>query len=247
VVGIQFWGISRWITAAAVASAVLFGAASVQAQMVRHAPKRGAGPGESLFWSGYAIDGSNATQVIGTWQEPPATCLPGEKSFSSPWVGIDGDNSNTVEQTGTDTDCSNGTPYYYAWYEMYPKNTVVLPMTVTPGDIFTGSVAYNGGIFTLSLTDDTTRVTATEQIATSKPHRSSVEWIVEGPQGGLLTDFGTVPFRSASAAISGNRGGLSSFGGAAQSITMVNNDGAVRAQPSAVSRNSSFTDTFVQN
>jgi hypothetical protein len=226
--------------ALALAAAVTFlaGASAAQAHVVHHVlPKHRVGRGTSTNWSGYAVDGTGATRVIGTWTAETAQCGAGETSWSSPWVGIDGDNSNTVEQTGTDSDCNGGTPDYYAWYEMYPKNAVVLPMTVTPGHTYTGSVTYSGGIFTLSLTDDTSHVTDTENIASKKAHRSSVEWIMEGPSNGLLTNFGTEPFSAASGSISGTSGGLSAFGSTAQSITMVNGSGTTRALPSAVNNN----------
>src|SRR5262245_57953564 len=82
----------------------------------------------STNWSGYANTSSTTkfTDVKGTWTQPTATCTSRETSYSSFWVGIDGDTTNSVEQTGTDADCSNGTPTYYAWYEMYPKFPVNL-------------------------------------------------------------------------------------------------------------------------
>jgi hypothetical protein len=209
---------------------------SAQARTVARVPRHKLGRGTSTNWSGYAIDGSGATQVTATWTEPTVTCAAGENSWSSPWVGIDGDTDNTVEQTGTDSDCSGGHPSYYAWYEMYPKSMVALKMTVKPGNTFTGSVTYNAGTFTLTLTDNTTGVTDSERLSSNKAQRTSVEWIEEGPSNGLLSDFGSVPFSAASATINGKTGGLSSFP-TAQSITMESNTGTVRAQPSAVSGN----------
>jgi hypothetical protein len=232
----------RWIGRLAVI-ALMLGAvvSSAQARSVAKIPRHKLGPGTSTNWSGYAIDGTGATAVTGTWVEPKVTCAPGENSWSSPWVGIDGDNSNTVEQIGTDSDCRNGVPSYYAWYEMYPKGMVVLNMgPVSPGDSFTGSVAYSsqpGGFtgFTLTLTDTTTHVTKSVQQSSTKAPRTSVEWIMEGPSKGLLSDFGSpFGFTGSSATISGKTGGLSSFT-TAQPITMVSSTGTVRAQPSTVS------------
>jgi hypothetical protein len=59
--------------------------------------------------------------VSASWTEPSVSCAAGETSYSSFWVGLDGDTSSTVEQIGTSADCQNGTPTYYACYEMYPK------------------------------------------------------------------------------------------------------------------------------
>src|SRR6185437_2478478 len=70
-------------------------------------------------WSGYATTGTTYSDVKGTWVEPSANCSSGQTGYSSFWVGIDGDTTNTVEQLGTDTDCSGSTPVYYGWWEMY--------------------------------------------------------------------------------------------------------------------------------
>jgi hypothetical protein len=212
------------------------GVSSAVARSAAHAPKHKVGRGTSTNWSGYAIDGAGATQVSGTWKEPAVTCAAGENSWSSPWVGIDGDTSTTVEQIGTDSDCQSGKAVYYAWYEMYPKSLVQLSMAVHPGDSFTGMVSYAGSSFTLKLTDNTTNASFTTIQSSRKAQRNSVEWIMEGPSNGLVSDFGSLPFSAASAMIGGQSGGLSSFTGA-QSITMVNNAGVVRAQPSGVSSN----------
>jgi len=233
----------RW-AAGAVAAALLMGASAAQARAVLHAPNHKRTASTSGNWAGYAIDGSNATQVIGSWTQPYATCGVGETSWSSPWVGIDGDTSNTVEQTGTDSDCNGGTPSYYAWYEMYPKNAINVSIPVHPGDNFTGEVSYASGVFTITLTDDTTGATFTTRQSSKKAARSSVEWIMEGPTTSGLTDFGSIPFGSVAngndtATISGKSGGLGSFSNP-EEITMTSSSGLVRAQPSALS-GSAFT------
>ena len=217
---------------------LMLGAAvsSAQARSVARTPRHKLGRGTSTNWSGYAVDGTGATQVTATWTEPSVKCAPGENSWSSPWVGIDGNTDNTVEQTGTDADCSAGHASYYAWYEMYPKGLVVLKMAVNPGNTFTGSVTYNAGIFTLKLKDNTTGVTASESLSSNKAQRTSVEWIEEGPSSGLLSDFGSVPFSAASATINGTTAGLSSFKSALP-ITMASGTGTVRAQPSMLTSN----------
>jgi Peptidase A4 family len=194
------------------------------------APKHKFGRGTSTNWSGYAVNGTGATHVIGTWTQPAVTCAPGENSWSSPWVGIDGNSSNTVEQIGTDGDCVNGAPVYYAWYEMYPKSLVELSLTVHPGDSFTGEVTNSGRSFVLKLTDNTTHATFSTTQQSKRAKRSSVEWIMEGPSNGLLSDFGSVTFTGASATISNQTGNVGSFSNA-QSITMVDNSGTPRAVP----------------
>jgi hypothetical protein len=222
-------------------------AAAKSAPVVRHganAAKHKVGRGTSTNWSGYAVDGSSATNVIGTWTEPTVKCATGENSWSSPWVGIDGDTSNTVEQTGTDSDCQRGVATYYAWYEMYPKSTVVAPLTIHPGDVITGQVSYAPGAltsssFTMMLTDHTSGKSFSTTQTTKKANRSSVEWIMEGPSSGLLSNFGAVSFSAASATINNQTAALGSLG--AGSITMITGQGSVtRAQPSSISGGTSF-------
>ena len=202
-----------------------------------HAPRHSFGRGTSTNWSGYAVGGTAASDVIGTWTEPTVTCAVGENSWSSPWVGIDGDTSRTVEQIGTDSDCRNGAPVYYAWYEMYPKSLVTVPIAVSPGDFLTGEVTSGpSGAFILKLIDNTSGASYQTTQASRKALRTSVEWVMEGPSSGLLSDFGSVPFSAASATISGQTSSLGSFSNP-ESITMVTNQGVVRALPSNVSNN----------
>jgi peptidase A4-like protein len=200
-----------------------------------NAPKHKVGRGTSTNWSGYAVGGSGATHVLGSWTQPAATCSAGENSWSSPWVGIDGNASNTVEQIGTDTDCSSGQPYYYAWYEMYPKPlNLIGSVPVNPGDHFTAEVTASGGSFLLKLTNTTRNKTFQITQSSKKARRNSVEWIMEGPSSGLLTNFGSIPFSSATATIGGTSATLGSFSNA-QPITMVNSKGDQRAVPGSVS------------
>jgi hypothetical protein len=211
---------------------------------VRATPKHKFGRGTSTNWSGYAVGGSNATQVAGVWTQPSVAdnCASAANSWSSPWVGIDGDTSNTVEQIGTDSDCQSGRPVYYAWYEMYPKSLVVISsITVTPGHSYQGSVTYSSGIFTLTLQDlKTGAVFSTNQ--SRKASRSSVEWIMEGPSSGSLTDFGSVSFSGASATIGGRSGQLDpTVFPNADPITMVTSHGTPRAIPSSPPAGGTFS------
>ena len=224
---------------------VAFAAAPAASASIRHAPRfgKGHGAGTSTNWSGYAVDGSSATSVVGTWSVPTVACAPGENSWSSPWVGIDGDTSNTVEQTGTDSDCVNGSPEYSAWYEMYPKFAYLVPITVNAGDSITAQVNYTGGAFVLSITDNRTGGHFSIAQTSKKARRTSIEWIEEGPAGGMLSNFGTVSFTGASGTINGQTGALDSFSGLS-SIEMVTSSGTPRAVPSGVSGGSAFSVTW---
>ena len=156
---------------------------------------------------------------------------------------MDGDTTNTVEQIGTEADCSNGTAVNYAWYEMYPKYPVNYANPVRAGDSFTASVSYVGsGYFKLTLSD-TTRGwshTTTQKLKSAK--LGSAEAIAEAPwsSGGALplADFGTVGFGSATvngSLLTGSTQGV-------DPITMVSGS-TVKAAPSGLG-SGSFSDTW---
>jgi len=187
----------------------------------------------SSNWSGYAVTGSRFTSVSASWTQPTANCS--GTAYSSFWVGLDGDTSNTVEQTGTDADCSGSTPQYYAWYEMYPKFPVNLRGTVRPGDHLSASVTTDGsGRFTLTITDSTQGWTNTTNARLKSAKLASAEVIAEAPSssGGVLplANFGTVSFSGAKA----NGSLLTSSTPHLDPITMQSGS-TVKAQPSSIS------------
>ena len=162
-----------------------------------------AGTVASGNWSGYAATGGAFSSVSSSWVEPVATCSSGSQ-YSSSWVGLDGYSSKTVEQTGTDSDCSGSTPQYYAWWEIYPASSVGIAKPVSPGDHFNASVTATGtNSFTLTITDVTKGWTNKETKSLSSATRSSAEIIEEAPcctgGGGILplADFGKAHFTNA--------------------------------------------------
>jgi hypothetical protein len=201
------------------------------ARGLRHDPKHGFSRGTSTNWSGYAVDGTGATYASASWIQPyPTNCSAVPNSWSSPWVGIDGDTSNTVEQIGTDSDCSRGVPTYYAWWEMYPKKLATISaIKVHPGDGFTATVSYASDGFTMTLADTTTGAHFATTQSSNKVQRSSVEWIMEGPSSANLTDFNSISFTSASATIGGQT--VSPGSASAEPITMATTQGISRAVP----------------
>lgn len=189
----------------------------------------------STNWSGYANTSTSVkfTDVKGSWTVPSVTCSSGQTAYSSFWVGIDGDTTNTVEQTGTDSDCQSGTPTYYAWYEMYPKGSVLISgLSVSSGDNMTAEVSTNGrGSFTLRITDSRSGSFTTNQTS-RKARLGSAEWIAEAPSsGGILplADFGTVNFSSCTA-----NGRSISSNPNPDAITMVTSSGQTKAAPSGL-------------
>jgi len=153
---------------------------------------------QSTNWSGYAATAGTYTSVSASWTEPAGTCS-GSDTYSSFWVGLDGYSSNSVEQTGSEVDCSGSKAVYYAWYEMYPNPSVSYTNKVRPGDHFKASVRYTGSDhFRLSIQDSTRGWSHTTTGTLAGASRSSAEVIVEAPcctaSGGILplADFGTV-------------------------------------------------------
>jgi len=225
--------------------------ASTAAAIVQ-APRIRAKDGTSTNWSGYAVETSltspqsgAVSDVKGTWTVPSVTCG-STATYSSFWVGIDGYSSNSVEQTGTDSDCSGGSGVYYAWYEMYPKaSQVISGLAVHPGNVISAEVRFNGsGSFTLILDNTSTGGHFSINLSSRKAARSSAEWIAEAPSSGgvlPLANFGTVNFSNASATLKGVSGSISSSAWQNDAITMVNSSGAVKAAVSGLgSGGSSF-------
>jgi hypothetical protein len=199
-------------------------------------------------WSGYATTGDTYNSVTGAWTQPAVTCSSDQTAYSAFWVGLDGDTSRTVEQIGTESDCSHGAPVYSAWYETYPDPSVPIPNPVQPGDSFSASVTADGGdSFTLTLKDVTQGWTYTTTAISFRAQLGSAEWIAEAPSTGRralpLADFGAVTFTQSmanDAAISANPN--------LDAITLAAFDGIVEAQPSSVSADgTSFSVTWQQS
>jgi Peptidase A4 family len=148
----------------------------------------------SSNWSGYAITGATFTTTTASWTQPAITCSGSKETDMSPWVGIDGYSTNTVEQTGTSGDCEGSTKDYYAWYEMYPQNYVTINKTVKAGDQFTGTVTHTSGTkYTLTLKDLTQGWTNTVSKSLSASN-ASAEAVMEMAANYLTKWSGPDPF-----------------------------------------------------
>jgi hypothetical protein len=215
----------------------------------------------STNWSGYAVTGSSGsvTLVQGSWIVPAVTGSRSTTAYSSFWVGIDGFNSNTVEQIGTDSDMQRGKPVYYAWYEFYPNPMhQITTLSISPGDTISANVTYSNGQFTVSITDVSKSTSwISKAITVSGATESSAEWIAEAPSSYFgvlpLANFGTVKFGqdytstslTCYATVNANSGSIGSFGSSVQQITMVTNRGIVKASPLSLSSDgTSFTVTW---
>ncbi|MBV9228413.1 MAG: hypothetical protein JOZ18_03795 [Chloroflexi bacterium] len=197
---------------------------------------------QSSNWSGYAAISGHYTSVSASWTQPSVKCS-SSATYSSFWVGLDGDGSNTVEQTGTEGDCQGRSPTYFAWYEMFPKFPVTINHPVLPGDALSASVTSGTkSSFKLVISDQTQGWTFQTTKTLRSAKLASAEAIAEAPssQSGVLplADFGTVNFSSTMV----NGQSIGSFN--PDEIVMVTPGGTVKAQPSALSGGTAFSVTW---
>jgi hypothetical protein len=200
---------------------------------------RSANAAASQNWSGYAAHAKAYKKISASWVEPKAHCT-ASRRFSSFWVGLDGYNSKTVEQTGTEVDCINGHARYFGWYEMFPAFPVNFGNTVRPGDHFTGSVTFTGsGHYTLVLKDTTRGWSHTVHKTRTGTHHSSAEVIAEAPSSNTgilpLTNFGTAHFHNAK--VNGAAMGRAN----PTKVIMVNGSGRAKVSVSALSGGTAFS------
>jgi hypothetical protein len=212
----------------------------------------------STNWSGYAVavEAGSVTSAGGSWTVPTVTGSNGQ--YVAFWVGIDGYNSSTVEQTGILAEVTSSrrtsTTTYYAWYEFYPLESIIeittatkigtstpTSATVKPGDAVSAMVTYvSGTAFTLTIIDITRGWNFTTTGSQSGAAESSAEWIVEAPSSYFgvlpLANFGTAYFGSdytgvpntCNATIGGTSGPIGSFGSSVELINMVTNRGVLK-------------------
>jgi hypothetical protein len=213
---------------------------------VANAANAAAMPSEN--WAGYASAGNAGafTSVSASWAEPAVTCT-ATNTFSSFWVGLDGDGTNSVEQTGAEADCNGGAATYQGWFEMFPNAPVFYNNPVAPGDAMSASVVANGGgAFTLTLTDSTQGWTQTTSQTSNTAQLGSAEVIAEAPSDGTgtvlpLSNFGTVNITDATVdntAIGNENPSL---------LTMVSANNVTEATPSALTGGNAFTVTWDSN
>lgn len=210
----------------------------------------------STNWSGYATltsltnpQSGSVTQASGNWTIPTATCNATD-SYSAAWTGLDGYSDTTVEQIGTEQDCTNGRPVYYAWYEMYPQYSHTLRLNIHPGDEMQASVTSEGWYFySLNLKDLTTGQGYRTNAISFGAQDQSAEWIVEAPtsESGVLplAKLSPVTFTSAHATVDGVPGSISSPSRVDDPITLTDMNGNPIATPGPLTAGgTSFTMHF---
>ena len=216
-------------------------------------------------WGGYVVEAPQGSvdNVTGSWTIPSVNCNQNSNSHVLFWVGIDGWNApnETVEQIGTRSDCSNGSPDYYAWYEFWPRqpNTMRLyNITLRSGDNVKASVSGSptSKSFAMIITDLTTGNSSHVRGEYQSARLTTAEWIVEAPNflNGtrfIMADFSSVRFYSTVMTAQGQTRALNALSGEgpvnATELVYTCSDGTTKAQPSAIIRaDNAFTVTWVK-
>lgn len=203
----------------------------------------------SSNWSGYTVTGAGSTStaaatnmsftdVTGTWVQPAATCVPGAANSAAVWVGLGGysETSQTLEQTGTEVDCSlTGKATYSIWYEIVPQPSEPVKLKIAAGDTITASVYVTNGTDVLVQVKDRTRhTTFTKHLTVAQPDLTSAEWITEAPSdcnqfGHCVTvplaNFGSVSFTKIATIGDGQDGTLMGTGWLDTAIDLVPQSG----------------------
>ena len=225
------------------AASLLLAAAASAARDARPLAGFSAQPNISSNWAGYVAIGPGSTvttaspsmsytDVTGEWVEPKASCT-GAATSVALWVGLGGYSvsSQELEQTGTSADCApDGTPSYYAWYELVPADSVTVKLRVDPGDTITSSVVVNGSNVLVQVINRTRHTRFTKRLTMVTPDLSSAEWIAEAPaecgsQSSCLqvalTNFGSVSFEHTYAIGNALSGTITSPNWSASAIQLV--------------------------
>ena len=168
--------------AAMLSGAIATGAATATTASAAFTPYVGYGIGSFAGgnWGGYASLG-HFTSAAASWTLPSVTCTSTNDLYAA-WVGIDGDGSSTVEQTGVAADCSSGSLQWRPWYEMYPRSPVYFGSPAKTGDSITATVTSLGsGKYRLVISDTTAGWSKTFNKSLGSARNASAEAIVESP------------------------------------------------------------------
>jgi hypothetical protein len=215
-------------------------------------------------WAGYSVhhDGTAFSDVQGDWVQPTASCSGNKTTLAAFFVGIDGaiSSSSSVEQTGTEADCSKGSPVYFAWYEMYPAPPVTISdCNVAASDAIHAEVQHGSGkSFTVTINVNGTQCFSHAVNAPVTPDLSTAEWIAEAPATGghfwPLTDFTQADFSNASATGNRHKGAIDDTAWDFDANTMVArgnpNQPTIKAQPGSLTDSggtSAFTVDWVSS
>jgi hypothetical protein len=153
------------------------------------------------------------------------------------WVGIGGVSSGDLIQAGTDeTVGASGPARYEAWYELLPRASQPVALTIAPGDRVSVAITQPAaGSWQIQIADTTTGQSSNQTVSYGSS-LGSAEWIVEAPSSRRrvlpLADFGTIGFSGATTVQNGASETIAQADGAA--VTMSGARGQVEAAPSSL-------------
>jgi hypothetical protein len=212
-----------------------------------HGPRRtpeGADTAISHNWSGGVVSapaGDAFVWIQGEWVVPNVSAPTADEwYYCASWVGIDGDGSDDVCQSGVECEIyrpSSGAPTVniYPWVEWYPAGEIAITnLAVHPGDLVTVLICTNGHGSTSASVFFSNRTSGqSTSLALNAPAGISLvgncaEWIVEAPTVGgaqsSLANYGETVFTDSDA---WTHGGKTVGGGTGESIDMVDSNGKV--------------------
>ena len=215
-------------------------------------------------WSGYIVgvqdtngnwQSGAVNDIKGTWVVPTIQFCTSSDAYSSTWIGIGGYQVNggpffaPLVQIGTHQDCNNGSPNYYAWWEVvgYSLHSLegqqIIPTSefpVNPNDEITAEITYTGsGNYYIQMFNVSQNVSFSVNWNAPLDSQQTAEWIVEDPENGFgdlypLTDFGTVNFNNCYVILNSAEGPINSCGATNILAQMVTGSGNLIA-PSSLS------------
>ncbi len=137
----------------------------------------------SANWSGYVATPGPMTAASGTFNVPSVGTSSGT-TYTSIWVGIDGDTNNDLIQAGIQVEYTPGSGVtVFPWWEiLHASETPISSMTVSVGDQITVAIdEVSSGMWSIEVADDTMHQSFTTTESYSGPG-TSAEWIVERPE-----------------------------------------------------------------
>jgi hypothetical protein len=174
-------------------------------------------------WAGYAVSSNTLFEqplvmaVSGSWIVP-AVAVSETDTYSAAWIGVGGQNDETLIQVGSEHDSIRGEATYSLWYELLPNYSIPIPeITVTSGDLITASVTLTDSQtnnWTIRITDETVGQTF-QQTFLYNSTQLTAEWVLERPtvnnRMATLADFGSITFMDAKAQIADKVGTIGDF------------------------------------
>lgn len=143
---------------------------------------------QGLYNSGETLKGVSTTFNVLDASIPTDADTGLSTYYASAWIGIDGQESCTdisnpgLWQAGVDSMIEDGTLSFYAWYEWYPADTVVIDLgDISAGDLISMNLTASSGTKGTIVMENTSTGKSFTKTVTSDNEMclDTVEWIME--------------------------------------------------------------------